>query len=145
MSIRFHTPTYDIIAQVLGFFLLYILVDVAQRNIWFGVIILVVLLFTLTVFSLNTQIEIENNNLTISKYYLGYQYFNYQWKYTYIHIENNYTISFVNFLSTRLRFEYDFDDVYNYFVCYIGGKKVILGNEKGFTKFKESLEEWNKE
>jgi hypothetical protein len=62
----------------------------------------------------------------------SYEYFKYQWNYVYVYIENNYVISFANVLSTRLRLEYDFDDIYNYFVCYVNGRKVVLGKEKDF-------------
>lgn len=63
MSIRFHTPTYDIVIQVIACFLVIVLVNLVSIERGYIVLLGIVLLLLLTVFSLKTQIEVQKKVL----------------------------------------------------------------------------------
>jgi hypothetical protein len=89
-----------------------------------------------------TKIEVSKSEIAITKRILGIVSYSYKQSFEYYRIENHWTICFAGYHVTPLRFAFVSDfEVDDYFVVYIQGKEIILGDERGFTKFKESLEE----
>jgi hypothetical protein len=93
-----------------------------------------------------TKIEVSKSEIAITKRILGIVSYSYKQPFEYYDIENQWVIRFAGYNLTLLRFAFVSDfEVDDYFVVYIQGKEIILGDERGFTKFKESLEERNKQ
>ena len=120
--------------EYLGFIVLY------------GIFIIMIFGGQLSSFIATTTIEVSKNEIAITKRILGIVSYSYKQPFEYYRIENHWTICFRGSQVTDLSFELIEDfEVDNYFAIYIQGKEIIIGNEKGFEKFKESLENWNKQ
>jgi hypothetical protein len=114
--------------------------------IFYGLYVLLLIGGLLSIFIATTTIEMSNNEVIITKYILGINNYSYKQLFEYYHIENQLIIHFVGHHSAPLKFELIEDfEIDSYFAVYIHKQEIMLGNEKSFTKFKESLEKWNKQ
>jgi hypothetical protein len=114
--------------------------------VMYGIYILMIIGGGLAHFISTTKIEVSKSEIAITKRILGIVSYSYAQPFEYYRIENRCTICFRGSQVTDLSFELIEDfEVDNYFAIYIQGKEIIIGNEKGFEKFKEKLEEWNKQ
>jgi hypothetical protein len=126
-----------IIALVLGEF--YSQIPTKISNSFFIFLSIV----TLMLFLFKSEIKIEQNQISIKKSFLTIIYDNYQFCYNEIEI-SQYSIIFFN--KNNLSFQLSADtESCEFYIFTRFNKEIILGSLDDFTKFKESLEEWNKQ
>lgn len=97
-----------------------------------------------------SKIEVDDKIITIKKSFIIFGYYKYDWEFEKIEFSKyGDSVTFINKNNEELYFYEDtYDGMENgmdeFMMCTLTNKRVILG-DKDFTKFKEKLEEWNKQ
>jgi hypothetical protein len=134
-------PEYvlDVVSWMFPICLLYFLI-MPLFSFWTIFIIVITIIILFITFLFRTNIEIEKNEIIVKKSFTLIPYYTYKSNFETITIIED-AISFVNkdyliifFLNDGVPIEFS--------LLTIEKKEIIIGNEKSYKKFKESLEEW---
>jgi hypothetical protein len=118
---------------------------------WTICIIVITILSLFIAFLFTTKIEIISKEVIVKKRFALIAYYTYRFSFEIITILKQ-EISFINADNQIVTFvdNWGWDDPDEFTMCTIEKKDIVIGgenarNEKDFTKFKESLEKWNKQ